>query len=405
MPLAFWPSCARAFARPVSESALWGSAGACSRMPCREDLELKVCDSVFRAGVCVPVYAWQQASLGARFWHDHRYLCSQAGITWLYQFAKQQNARGILQRVRADNDLQHFDLMKNESVGRHLPLLLSTNLVVGWLAERFVMGVHAANRADPASIAGWHNMLLGVQSAIGQTLQAGVLQGVPQIHAMDLTLDIGPHATINLSPLVALLPTLPREWEALAARDLHHLPRYSDTVAAMDLFRFLMLRHKFSAIPPEHPFTLLRTALVHVVGFLLEAAIEISIADTRDRFAGRPPPLLALFGPSQRTKAHHIPAAKVVAMASLDKCHGSAQTIMSAQGLFKGSSSQLRNAKLTLYKADSVSEFKGTNVVWLSHDGSCHGGTSMAVAAAVDPIRGKGCYIKPEACSNYRVGV
>ena len=81
-------------------------------MPSRDDLVLQVCDSVFRPGVCIPAYSWDAADLGGKWWHDHRYMASQAGVTWIYQFKKQESARGILQRVRQDNDLEYFDLMK-----------------------------------------------------------------------------------------------------------------------------------------------------------------------------------------------------------------------------------------------------------------------------------------------------
>ena len=76
-----------------------------------------VCDSVFRAGSCVPAYSWPGAALGGKFWHDHRYLCSQANVTWLFQLKKHEVARGIMQRVMQVCGLQNYDVMKNETAG------------------------------------------------------------------------------------------------------------------------------------------------------------------------------------------------------------------------------------------------------------------------------------------------
>ena len=148
-------------------------------MPSREDLVLHVCESVFKPGVCIPAYGWEAAALGGKWWHDHRYLCSQAGVTWIFQFRKQEAARGILQRVRHDNDLEYFDLMKNENAGRHLPLLMSSAAVVAWLGERYTMAVHAANRAEPGYFASWLAMLNGVQDSASKAIQSGVLTGRP----------------------------------------------------------------------------------------------------------------------------------------------------------------------------------------------------------------------------------
>ena len=77
---------------------------------------------------------------------------------------------------------------------------------------------------------------------------------------------------------------------------------------------------------------------------------------------------------------------------------------MGAQGHFKGSSSQLRNAKLAIYTDKSREMFKDSNCVWLTHDGSCHGGPSVSVAAAIDPVKEMGSYVKPEASNcNFKV--
>ena len=103
---------ARASARAYPTAVVTVSSGApTSRggMPCREDLELLVCDSVFRPGSCVPAYGWPGALLGGKFWHDHRYLCNQANDTWLFQFKKQETARGIMQRVTQDCGLQYYE--------------------------------------------------------------------------------------------------------------------------------------------------------------------------------------------------------------------------------------------------------------------------------------------------------
>ena len=134
-------------------------------MPCREDLELIVCDSVFRPGACVPAYCWQGAATGGKYWHDHRYLAAQANVTWLFQFKKQESARGILQRVTKDCGLNYYDIMRNENSGRHLPLLLSSVAVIGWLGERYLMAVHAGTRAEPSYMESWQNMLQGVQAS------------------------------------------------------------------------------------------------------------------------------------------------------------------------------------------------------------------------------------------------
>ena len=143
-------------------------------MPIREEFEFLVCESVFRAGSCVPAYSWPGAALGGKFWHDHRYLCSQANVIWLYQFNKQERSRGIMQRVMQDCGLQYDDIMNNENSGRHLPQLLSSTAVVGWLGERFLMAVHAGSSAEPSYMDSWQGMLEGVQASCSRAMQADV---------------------------------------------------------------------------------------------------------------------------------------------------------------------------------------------------------------------------------------
>ena len=373
-------------------------------MPSREDLELLVCDSVFRPGVCIPAYRWDGAALGGKWWHDHRYLASQAGVTWIYQFKKQEAARGILNRVRTDNDLEYYDLMRNESSGRHLPLLMSTSAVIGWLGERYTMAVHAAGRTEPGYAVAWQAMLSGVQDSCSKAIQSGVLTGRPEVHCLDVVLAVDGHGFIALDPLLECLPSLPTDWQSLSDRAVHGLPPFSCAVKIVDLLRFLMLRHKYSKIPSTHPLALLRKALVRVTAFMVEVAVELGVKETAEKYGDRPPPLLGIFGPSQRTKAHHIPLAKVVSMTSLGSTHGSNETVMRAQGHYKGSSGQLRNAKLSIYTDKIQSMFKPSNCVWIYHDGSCHGGPSVSVAAAIDPVQEIGAYIKPEArCGNFKV--
>ena len=393
-PLAFRSSLPSQSPRFFSASAS-GAGGAI--MPCRDDLVLRVCESVFKPGVCVPAYSWDASAVGGKWWHDHRYLASQAGVTWIYQFKKQESARGILQRVRRDNDLEHFDFQKNESSARHLPLLMSSAAVVGWLGERYTMAVHASGRAEPGYVASWQAMLTGVQDSACKAIQSGVLTGRPEIHCLDLTLYVEAHGMISVEPLLACLPSLPADWTTLSDRAVHGLPPFSGEVQVIALFRFLMLRTKYSNIPSDHPLALLRRGLVRVVAFLLEVAVELGVQETAEKYGDRPPPLLGLFGPSQRTKSHHTPLAKMVAIKSCSTTHGSNETVMGAQGMHKGSSSQLRNAKLALYTDKMREMFKDSTCVWLSHDGSCHGGPSVSVCAAVDPVLEIGAYTKPEA--------
>ena len=177
-------------------------------MPCRDDLELKVCTSVFKdVGACVPVYAWGQGQVGQRYWHDQRYLCAAAGVSNLYAFRKQEKTRDIMTRVRYDCSLSHHDAMKNVDGGRHLPLLLSSLACVGWLGERYVMAVHAGQRAEPGYLRNWQALVDGIQISCCSVLQSGTLQDVPSFSADGVDLSIGAHGMVDLHPLVCQIPS------------------------------------------------------------------------------------------------------------------------------------------------------------------------------------------------------
>ena len=146
-------------------------------------------DSVWKPGTTVPAYRWPDVALSTRFWHDHRYLCSQAKIGWLYQFRKQEQQRGILRRVVRHYELNHHDVMRNENSGRRLPLLLSTMCSFAWLSTRWMMAVHVGTRADAQYANSWNAMMNGVRESCSAAVQSGALSGQPQIHAADVTLD------------------------------------------------------------------------------------------------------------------------------------------------------------------------------------------------------------------------
>ena len=346
----------------------------------------------------MPAYCHESARLGQRYWHDHRYVCSQANISWLYQLRKQEVQRGIYSRVIADCDLNHHDIMRNDTPGRHLPLLMSTVATVGWLGERYSMAVHASTRAPDQYTASWQTLLSGIQSAAAHVCQSGVMTATPQIHAMDLTLHIGSHGTVDLQPLVDRIPSLPADWAAISGRGANGIGPWKLSVAIVDLYRFLVLRCKFSRIPFEHPFSLLRRGLVHVLAFLIEVRVQLSIQEVEDSFGSkRAPPVHALFGPSSRQRSHHLPLPKIIALKLSEEIHGSRETILRTSGLHKGSSSQLRAAKLLIYREKTSELFEPSNAFWMNHDGSCHGGASMIVGLGFDPIRQCAAYAKPEA--------
>ena len=218
-----------------------------------------------------------------------------------------------------------------------------------------------------------------------------------QVHAMDLTLEVGAHANMDLQPLLDKIPNLSADWDAIAARPIHGISPFRRVVPAVELYKFLVVRCKFSRMPFEHPFSLLRRALVHVLAWLIEVQVQMSIADVDATFGKRAPPVAQLFGPTQRQKSHHLPLPKLLAMKQCEEVHGSRETILRTSGLHKGSSSQLRSAKLAIYKEQAAAGFSSSNCFWLNHDGSCHGGASMIVGVGFDSVLNVGAYVKPEA--------
>lgn len=212
------------------------------------------------------------------------------------------------------------------------------------------MAVHAASQAEPGYFVSWWSMLDGVQDSVSNAIQSGVLTGRPEVHCLDVSLHVGSHCMIAMEPLLGVLPSLPTNWQRIAGRQVHALASFAAEVRAVGFFGFPMLRRKHSTIPRDNPLTLLCKASVRVVTFLLEVAVELGVQETIEKCADRLSPVLGLFGPSQRTKSHHTPLAKTVAMQSCSSTHGSNETVMVAQGHVKGASSQLRSAKLTIYK-------------------------------------------------------
>ena len=131
----------------------------------RAALRVGAC-SVFGSGMAqsvVPVYTRPESEPPNKFYHDHRYLCTIAGVWAHYPFAKQERYRGIQSKVLQDFSLSHLDLLYNSDKPRHLPLLMSTAYSLAWASQRWAMGLAAGDAVQNRTR--WSSLLSAAQDA------------------------------------------------------------------------------------------------------------------------------------------------------------------------------------------------------------------------------------------------
>ena len=372
-------------------------------MATRESLELAPTESVWCRGPVVPLYRLPSGEPGfGKFFHDHRYIVAQAKCHTYYQFAKQERARNVYGRILREYKLDYYNVMQNADRTRHLPTLMSTSFAVAWLMTRWSMSVGVEERCSPEYLKGWAMLLEGAATAASDAIQADVLDGVPGISACGAQLEVGAYGIIDMTPLLRFLPDMPDCWDEMASIGSHGMPRFAGSHHILHVLKFFELRiFKTNNLSLEHPIQELRRAVHAVFSFLVEIQLEMDYVDCQARFASNPPPIMDIRGPSGRYRAHHRPLEKVVALKHMQAKPGSMEVTMQAFGQFKGSSAQLRAAKLQLYDERGRDWMAGSHGLAFSLDGSCHGGPSMLCGIVVDAHSDAGRYCRPEATSNY----
>lgn len=259
-----------------------------------------------------------------------------------------------------------------------------------------VSKLSAQGRSLQSYNTGWSTMLDSLGRCISSVIQSDVIDGSASITAHDVTLHVGEEGCLDVRPLLDVWPQMREDWEYLSEAQHHQLLALQpERVPIVMLLRFVELRRRAGQIPQTHPIHILRQATLAVIVFFLEASIACDLDEDVDQ--SQRPPTLELFGQGGRTRAHHRPLS---AMAMLEQCravHGSKETICRSLGGFKGTSAQLRAAKLRLYGSDLQTMFEPACAVHMSLDGSCHGGKNMLVTEMHDPDALSGGYAKPEA--------
>ena len=179
----------------------------CGDMATRDELSLHATESPWSRGVTVPAYRRPSADVGTpAYFHVHRYMTTQAGVTWGHGFRKQEQQRGVLSRIKREWVLEDWELLVNGDVGCHLPTLMSSRFALAWVSERWSMAIFASNRATSEYNAGWNRLLDGAQSTIAKVSSRPEVSGAATITAADVVLTVGPEAEIDMSPLARKWP-------------------------------------------------------------------------------------------------------------------------------------------------------------------------------------------------------
>ena len=287
-------------------------------MVVRADLKVESCDSVWRPGTIVPVYRVPTGlASSAAFYHDHRYVCSQAGITWLYQFRKQEVARNVFGRVLRQHGLETHDVMRNEDKSRRLPILMSTPFTFAWVSTRWEMALFCGQRTTNEYRNNWSSLIRGAGASCAVACQSGRLDGTAGFEVGGVQMSVGPSAVIQLNPLLDAWPMMRSDWDELARVPANDLHAFREEVRADDLWRFFILRLRAAHVPDTHPLHSIRTALMNIIGFLLNVATQIGTEQTASQFTDRVQPVLEIFGPSGRHRCQHRSLQKSIALKRL----------------------------------------------------------------------------------------
>ena len=362
----------------------------------RDRLEVLVAEGPWSRGSLLPVYRRSdEAVLGECFYHDQRYLTYLAGVNWGYGFKKQERVRGILHRILKEHGLHHGECLNNEDRSRHLPTLFSSRFAISWITERYTMALFAGDRAAADYNDGWSSLIDALGKTCARAMQSEAMDGQLQLRVGTVEMVVEEYAKIDIRPLLAVYPGLQDDWAELAEHTPHHLPCFESKPPVTQFWRFLNLRCFKAVLPRGHPLKLLRAGLLQILAFMLEVDLDNELHEERPESSR--PAVLELYGLSGRTRIHHRPAAKLVAVSTLSSTHGSAETVMRAQGFHKGSSAQLRGAKIKIYRERTQSVFSTSSGWQITWDGSCHGGVTMLAGAVVDPTALLGAYFVPQA--------
>ena len=193
----------------------------------------------------LPLYAYDGADVGCRYYHDHRYVAAVTGITWLYKFRKQEKERDVYSRVRREfPDLLGHECMRNEDKSRILPLLMSTKFVIAWSSVRWQMALMCGERAADEYRTQWSDVMRGIGRTCADTMQSGRCEGTPQINIADVDFTAGASAKINLLPWAATYLNLQDDWEFFAGQPSYALAPWEPEARIDMVWRFCLLRDR-----------------------------------------------------------------------------------------------------------------------------------------------------------------
>ena len=141
----------------------------------RKDFQLHAVESLWRRGAYIPLYALPSGAPGhGKFYWDLRYILAQSRTFGGYQFFKQENYRGIPDRIVQHFGLSGQDRLPSNDGASHSPRITSTCSTFCWLTFRWILAIGTRNRLAPAYTSGWAELMQGAGTAAAEVVQMDV---------------------------------------------------------------------------------------------------------------------------------------------------------------------------------------------------------------------------------------
>ena len=248
-----------------------------------EEATLRAVRSRLLAGTVVPCYIREDRDVGRTMFWEQRYWLDALGVQDKVGFRKQEHRRGLWQRLQDEFDLEPWDFSRSSEAERAVgTVVLSTRGLIGWLLlKRSQTDTHANIQLCLRYV----RCLEGVRDAVDSAAAALPEDGLPELALQGMNFKVAPNSTVDLGPLVGVLPTLPDDWDELRARGegVPLAPFPAD--ARVKIYHLLVfLDCRIRATPPGQAapgwLRVARHAIIQIIAFLVEVdTIHVLEAD------------------------------------------------------------------------------------------------------------------------------